>query len=153
MSALHSLSTSSTLSLQDQGPADSPFTDQRACSSGGRGAWFLLLLVLQKLIIGEKVHRIEVEEEDVEEARYSKLSGAVSGNMTFLPPLCHLYLAGRSSDSPAWHVAASRGLNKEATVEDYQLHRWTQLNDTARLTRLFGVFYKDSREHPVAQGS
>lgn len=92
-------------------------------------------------------------EKDVEEAWRSKPSGAVSGNMTFLPPLCHLYPVGRSSDSPAWHVAASRGLNKEATVEEYQLHQWTQLNDTARQTRLFGVFYKDSREHPVAQGS
>lgn len=72
-------------------------------------------------------------EKDVEEARLSKPSGAVSGNMTFLPPLCHLYPAGRSSDSSAQHVAASRGLNKEATVEEYQLHQWTQLNDTARL--------------------
>lgn len=60
MSALRSLSISRTLSLQDQGPADSPFTEQQACSSGGRGAWFLSLLISQKLVIGEEVHRIGV---------------------------------------------------------------------------------------------
>lgn len=60
MSALHSLYISSTLSLPDQGLADNPSTDQQACSLVGGGARFLLLLVTQKLAIGEKVCGISV---------------------------------------------------------------------------------------------